>query len=46
MQYSDLGKIKVLKIQRNSKSDERKSKFQSVLKSLIPGPINLMQSTD
>jgi hypothetical protein len=31
-----LKKIKVLKTQRDFKSNERKPKFQSVLKSLIP----------
>jgi hypothetical protein len=36
MQHGDLDKTKVLKTQRDSKSDERKPKFQSVLKSLLP----------
>jgi hypothetical protein len=36
MQDGDLVKTKVLKTQRHSKIDERKPKFQSVLKSLLP----------
>jgi hypothetical protein len=36
MQHSDLDKTKVLKTQRDSKIDERKPKFQSALKSLLP----------
>jgi hypothetical protein len=36
MQHGDLDKTKVFKIQRDSKSDERKPKFQSMLKSLLP----------
>jgi hypothetical protein len=36
MQHDDLDKIKVLKTQKDSKSDERKPKFQCVLKSLLP----------
>jgi hypothetical protein len=35
MQHGDLDKTKVLKIQRDSKSDERKPSFESVLKSLL-----------
>jgi hypothetical protein len=35
MQLSDLDKTKVLKRQRDPMSDERKTKFQSVLKSLL-----------
>jgi hypothetical protein len=36
MQHGDLDKIKVLKTQRDSKSDERKPNSKSVLKSILP----------
>jgi hypothetical protein len=35
MQHGDLDKIKVLKTQRNSKSDLKKPNFKSVLKSVL-----------
>jgi hypothetical protein len=44
MQHGDLDKTKVVKTQRDSKSDERKPKFQSVLKSLLP--VRLVSHTD
>jgi hypothetical protein len=36
MQHGDLDKIKVLKTQRDSKSDVRKPNSKSVLKSVLP----------
>jgi hypothetical protein len=36
MQHGDLDKTKVLKTQRDSKSDERKPNSKSVLKSILP----------
>jgi hypothetical protein len=43
MQHGDLDKTKVLKTQRDSKSDERKPNSKSVLKSILPvkpvGPV-------
>jgi hypothetical protein len=36
MQQGDLDKTKVLKTQRDLKSDERKPNFKSVLKSILP----------
>jgi hypothetical protein len=36
MQHDDLDKIKVLKTQRDSKSDERNPNLKSVMKSVLP----------
>jgi hypothetical protein len=36
MQYGDLDKTKVLKTQRDSKSDEGEPNSKSVLKSILP----------